>query len=206
MTGCLDWLRNPVAKASAHYLIDRTGKIYQLVKEGDTAWHAGNVSNPNWPLYDGSNPNRYTIGIEHEGQPGDGLTEAQFQATLWLQTELAKKYNLPADSNHFIGHYRIDSVNRPNCPGPKFPWERLISGIYNNLKNGGTKTVSKTLVDIGKNEVPTGPNITPLNGGTGWIESLPERVIIHFSKYSYISIWNDKITANVNGKETVNLA
>jgi N-acetyl-anhydromuramyl-L-alanine amidase AmpD len=129
MPGCLDWLKNPKSKASAHYLITKTGKVYQLVREADTAWHAGVVNKPNWALYDGTNPNRYTIGIEHEGQPNDGLTEAQYKATLQLHKELTAKYNIPIDKDHVIGHYRIDSVNRINCPGPKFPWDRLFADL-----------------------------------------------------------------------------
>jgi len=141
--GCLNWMQNPSAQASAHYLITKTGRILQLVKEGDTAWHAGAVNRPNWKLYDGTNPNRYTLGIEHEGWPQDELTEKQYQATLWLQKQLVAKYNIPVDEDHIIGHYRIDSVNRPNCPGPKFPWTRL----FNDLK-GGDSLDKVTLKDV----------------------------------------------------------
>ncbi len=141
--GCLTWMQNPKSKASAHYLITKDGKVLQLVKEGDTAWHAGEVKKPKWKLYDGTNPNRYTIGIEHEGFPETGITEAQYQATLWLQKQLVAKYNIPVDEEHIIGHYRIDSVNRPNCPGPKFPWDRL----FKDLK-GGDSLDKITLKDV----------------------------------------------------------
>lgn len=127
--GCLSWMRNPQAKASAHYLITRQGKIYQMVRDEDTSWHAGMVNKPNWSLYDGTNPNRYTIGIEHECLSGGLLTEAQYKATVELHKMLIAKYNIPIDKDHIIGHYRIDSVNRPNCPGPSFPWGRLFSDL-----------------------------------------------------------------------------
>jgi len=127
--GCLSWMRNPQAKASAHYLVTRQGKIYQMVRDEDTSWHAGMVNKPNWSLYDGSNPNRSTIGIEHENLSGGLLTDAQYKATLWLHRQLIGKYNIPVDADHIIGHYRVDSVNRPNCPGPKFPWERLLKDL-----------------------------------------------------------------------------
>ncbi len=133
MPGCLSWMQNPAAQSSAHYLVTKDGRILQLVKDEDTAWHAGAVNKPTWPLYDGSNPNRYTIGIEHEGQPNEPLTEAQYEATLLLHEHLTLKHGIPIDKNHIIGHYRIDSVNRPNCPGPAFPWGRL----FNDLGRGG---------------------------------------------------------------------
>lgn len=127
--GCLSWMQNPAAEASAHYLITKKGNIFQLVKDEDTAWHAGAVNRPSWPLYDGTNPNRYTIGIEHEGQPGDELTGEQYQATLWLHRQLISRWVIPVDRDHIIGHYRIDSVNRPNCPGAGFPWDRLFADL-----------------------------------------------------------------------------
>ena len=137
--GCLSWMQNPVAQASAHYLITKSGQIYQLVNDTDTAWHAGTVNKPNWPLYDGTNPNRYTIGIEHEGYPQDTMPEAQYQATLWLHQQLVQRHNIPIDNNYIIGHYRIDSVNRPNCPGPNFPWKRL----FEDLKKGEDENMVK---------------------------------------------------------------
>lgn len=113
-------------------MIYRDGTVYQLVREKDTAWHAGGVNKPSWALYDGTNANRYTLGIEHECYPavgGDGnLTEVQYQATLELHRQLIKTYAITVDRAHIIGHYQIDSVNRPNCPGKAFPWDRLMKG------------------------------------------------------------------------------
>jgi N-acetylmuramoyl-L-alanine amidase len=43
--------------------------------------------------------------------------------------------------------------------------------------------------------VPTEKNITPLNGGIGWIETLENRVIIHFDKYNYVSIQDNGVFA-----------
>lgn len=135
--GCLSWLCNPASRASSNYLITRTGRIVQLVRDEDTAWANGVVNKPSWGLYDGTNPNRYTVSIEHEGygsNGGDGnLTESQYQASLWLHKQLIKKHNLPIDRDHIIGHFMIDSVNRPNCPGENFPWVRL----FNDLKGSG---------------------------------------------------------------------
>lgn len=143
--GTLSWMRNPEAKASANYLVTRTGLIFQLVADENTSWASGLVAHPNWPLYDGTNPNYYVINIEHEGyqnQGGDGnLTEVQYQATLWLHKYLITKHNLLITADTIIGHYRIDSVNRPNCPGPMFPWKRLFAdlqskGVSEDMKIG----------------------------------------------------------------------
>ena len=131
MPGTLSWLKNPAAQASAHYLITKRGDLYQLVKDEDTAWHAGIINKPNWSLYDQLryNPNRWTIGIEHECVEGGELTEAQYEATLWLHKQLISKWNIPIDRDHIVGHYRVDSVNRANDPGRAFPWDRLIADL-----------------------------------------------------------------------------
>lgn len=127
--GTLYWLQNPGAKASAHYLVTKQGEIFQLVKDEDTAWANGIANQPQWSLYDGSNPNRYTLSIEHEALAGESLTEEQYQATLSLHQYLVEKWNIPVTNDNIIGHYRIDSINRPNDPGPGFPWERLFKDL-----------------------------------------------------------------------------
>jgi len=158
MPGCLSWMCNPAAKASAHYLVTRKGEVYQLVEDANASWHAGEVKRPNWPLYDGSNPNRYTIGIEHEGKPNEPLTEAQYQATLALHQQLIQKHGIPVDRDHIIGHYRIDSVNRPNCPGPKFPWDRLFTDL-----RGDEDMLSPVKIKINGKDLPNG-HIAKLDG------------------------------------------
>ena len=42
--------RNPETQKSAHYGISRDGEVHQYVNESDTAFHAGIVVNPSWPL------------------------------------------------------------------------------------------------------------------------------------------------------------
>ena len=49
-----------IYEVSAHYLIDRKGKVYQLVEENNIAYHAGKSSVP-----DGrTNVNDFSVGIE----------------------------------------------------------------------------------------------------------------------------------------------
>ena len=174
--GCQNWLCNPKAKASSNYLITRTGKIIQLVKDEDTAWANGGVNKPSWTLYDGTNPNRYTISIEHEGygsNGGDGnLTEQQYQATLWLHRHLINKWNIPIDRNHIIGHFEIDKINRPNCPGKAFPWDRLMkdltSGVIDDM-------LEKWQEDMGKNAVKNLAKMGLLNSPEYWEKKLGEK-------------------------------
>lgn len=142
--GCLDWLCNPAADASAHYLVTRGGMIIQMVHDEDSAWHA-KANRPSWRLYNGTGVNRYTIGIEHEGYKENGgngaLTEAQYQATLWLHRTKIQEHRIPIDRDHIIGHYQTDSVTRANCPGQLFPWSRLMQDLTSGSMPTGARTV-----------------------------------------------------------------
>lgn len=61
--GAVSWLCNPQSKASAHFVISRSGQVVQLVPLDQAAWHAGLSE-----MMDGSEmrggANRFTIGIE----------------------------------------------------------------------------------------------------------------------------------------------
>jgi N-acetylmuramoyl-L-alanine amidase len=156
MCGTLDgtdtWFKNPASQVSAHYGIGKDGSIHQYVKDEDTAWAVGIVKNPSSPLIGqnpGVNPNYYTISIEHEGYPQDGITEAQYQSTLWLHKQLIAKFNIPVDETHITGHFAFDSVSRTDCPGPKFPWGRLFAdlkkGVITMLTKGSEGDAVKAL-------------------------------------------------------------
>lgn len=91
-----DWNARGV---SAHFVILKDGRILQYLNLFDSAWHAGVVSNPTWPYLaqlqselGTGNPNRYTVGIEHEGFSGDAWTPEQQYAdnllTQWIRNEV----------------------------------------------------------------------------------------------------------------------
>lgn len=149
MNGCLSWMTSVASQASSNYLVTRDGRIIQMVKDEDGAWANGGINKPNWSLLkSGTNPNYYTISIEHEGFPDDGLTEIQYQATLWLHKYLIGKWDIPADKEHIIGHYKIDSVSRSRCPGKLFPWDRLFDDLISKPKiKVNDKVIEGVLID-----------------------------------------------------------
>lgn len=123
------------AGSSAHFWVSRIGTIEQYRPLSDTCWANGPVNRP-----DMSNPiiaylvndgyvrmNSVTVAIEHEGRPADGLTEPQILASIRLHNWLSSVCGIPLDRTHVVGHYQIDGVNRANCPGPKFPWARILT-------------------------------------------------------------------------------
>ena len=52
-------LKNPKHKVSCHYLINRKGKVVQMVRDNNIAWHAGKSK---WKNY--VNLNKFSLGIE----------------------------------------------------------------------------------------------------------------------------------------------
>ncbi len=103
---------------SAHFLVCKDGIIQQFVSTIDTAYGNGVVDNPiseivlNRP---GINPNSYTISIEHEGFSIADITELQYNNTIQLVRFLCKKWDIPMDRTHIIGHREIRASKL--CPG-----------------------------------------------------------------------------------------
>ncbi len=123
------WFNNPAASVSAHYGVGCDGQVHQYVAETDTAFHAGIVVNPDCELVmsrPNMNPNYYSIGIEHEGQPGDPWTDQQAAASAALIAEIAQRWNIPIDDQHVIQHHEIRASK--TCPGGQQKVNVLIAG------------------------------------------------------------------------------
>ncbi len=128
--GSISWFQNPAAMASAHYnLRSSDGEATQMVREGDTAWHAGN-----W-FY-----NQHSVGIEHEGfvaDPGRWYTEAMYVASARLTRALCDRYRIPIDRQHIIGHYQIPSSGS-GAPCSEGATGCGGAGHHTDPGNGGT--------------------------------------------------------------------
>jgi N-acetylmuramoyl-L-alanine amidase len=117
--------RNPNSSVSAHYAVGKAGEVHQYVKETDTAFHAGIVAQPAWKhIRAGINPNLYTVGIEHEGQPDDLWTDDQYRSSAALVREISVRWNIPLDRDHIIKHHEIRCTK--TCPGAAVDMDRLI--------------------------------------------------------------------------------
>lgn len=100
---------------SAHYLIDRDGTIYQLVREKDIAYHAGVSSVP-----DGrTGVNAFSVGIELVNTKTDKFTASQYNALNNLIGELKSRY----DIKYILGHNQI-APERKDDPW-NLDWSKL---------------------------------------------------------------------------------
>jgi len=104
-------------QVSAHYIIDKEGKVYQLLNDYLRAWHAGNGR---WGSV--TDLNSISLGIEMDNNGKDPYTEPQITNLLTLLDTLKTNYNIPMEN--FIGHGDV-APGRKVDPGTNFPWKRL---------------------------------------------------------------------------------
>src|SRR5438132_1032687 len=137
-TSARNWFTNPRSRVSAHYLIRAwDGAITQFVAETDTAFHARSA-------------NPWTIGIEHEFWPRYGIwhTDAQYRASAQLVCAIARRYNIPTDRDHIVGHNELPG-NDHSDPGPYWNWTYYMSLVRScsepraqALSRGGINTLA----------------------------------------------------------------
>ena len=100
---------------SYNYIIDRFGQIYSVVRDGDTAYHAGNsVWSDGRVTYVGLNESFIGVCFETKanvGETGEQLTEAQVLAGRLLTQVLRSRYQL--DDANCVTHGLV-SVNPSN--------------------------------------------------------------------------------------------
>jgi len=156
-------LINSKSKVSCHYLINRSGKIFNLVKDQNIAWHAGKSM---WKKYKNLNKNSIGIELVNKGHKYgyQNFSKKQIDALVKLCKKLKRKYKI---KNRFIlGHSDIAPIRKID-PGEKFPWGYLSSqgiGIYPKKtsisfrfkKNAENKKFVKNLYKIGYRYLNTG--------------------------------------------------
>ena len=137
-------------EVSSHYLISRTGKIIQLVKDNNIAWHAG-ISN--WFKFKNLNKNSIGIELENKGhQYGyQAFPSKQIVQLIKILKILKRKFKIK--NINIIGHSDI-APNRKIDPGEKFPWKKLYKNdlaIWHSLDEQFIKNFRlKKLININK--------------------------------------------------------
>lgn len=158
---CVEHLRKPDGKVSAHFLVGRQGEVVQLVRLDDTAWHASGV-------------NAVSVGIEHVARtpgeldrrdrwakldqrersalldpgapaelqdsptdPGLQLTPAQLEASVALVRWLCDRLGLPADPLHVVPHCSVPGTTHNDCgrdvaDGGIWPWAEYFRRLGNS--------------------------------------------------------------------------
>ena len=122
--GCLDVTSHPYfqtipsLRVSAHFLIDREGRLIQYVPVIRRAWHAGVSS-----FHGRERVNDFSVGIELIGSDDDPFTELQYAALVYLTRALRAAFP-KITMERIVGHSEI-APGRKTDPGPHFRWNHF---------------------------------------------------------------------------------
>lgn len=136
LSGTDSWFQNPNAGGSAHYGIGKNGAVHQYADEAHATWANNPPQSPSAQIVkqrSNVNANFYTIAIEHEGYTGQEWPRKMFDMSARLTADICRRWNIPVNRDHIIGHYEISSTSRPNCPGTGLTsrWSEYISLVRN---------------------------------------------------------------------------
>jgi N-acetylmuramoyl-L-alanine amidase len=118
-----DWLCDPASEVSSHYLVHEDGRIVQMVRETERAWHAGKS------FWQGvTDINSCSVGIEIVN-PGHVLgysafPKRQVEAVIALSAGICERHGIRPE--RVLAHSDV-APGRKVDPGEKFPWRRLAA-------------------------------------------------------------------------------
>jgi N-acetylmuramoyl-L-alanine amidase len=123
------WLCNPASEVSSHYLVHEDGRIVQMVRESDRAWHAGKSS---WRGV--SDVNSHSVGVEIVN-PGHLLgyrafPKRQIEAVIGLCSGIVARHGIAPEL--VLAHSDV-APGRKVDPGEKFPWKALFEAGIGHL-------------------------------------------------------------------------
>ena len=128
------WLCNPASEVSSHYIVHEDGRIVQMVREADRAWHAGKSS---WRGV--TDINSRSVGIEIVN-PGHALgypdfPDVQIDAVIALCRGIVARHHVAPE--RILAHSDV-APGRKLDPGEKFPWQRLAQAGIGHLEPSAT--------------------------------------------------------------------
>jgi len=155
----LNWFQNPSSRASAHYVVCLDGTIYQMVRNEDIAWHAGN-----WPI------NVQAIGIEHEGYADHAYyTRAQYLASAALVRYLCHEYGLSENRNVIFGHENVPYATHTD-PGPYWNWSFYMQRVRHDATGYSGGITDVAMVDAETNIYSCPRTSCAILGSANWGE------------------------------------
>jgi len=124
--GTLDTAKHPSYREvegqelSAHFLIDRRGRLTQFVATDRVAYHAGASR---WRGRGGCND--FSIGIELVGDAAHDFTVRQYATLARLCRDLMREHP-KITRRRIVGHSQVATPRgRKSDPGPRFDWRRF---------------------------------------------------------------------------------
>lgn len=135
-----DWLCLESSDVSTHYIIDEAGRIFQLVDDQDTAWHAGaskwkglETFYPQTKVY---SVNPASIGIElvNLNNGRDPYEQAQIDSLTWLVEWKARQYGIKREN--VVRHLDVAIPKGRKSDPAGFDWAKWLDGLTFDLSAG----------------------------------------------------------------------
>ena len=142
-TSAINTITNPASQVSYHFVVNREGTVAQSVDISDTAWANGTTINgDNRDNHHSTipqirsrrlNANQFTISIGFADSTSGELSAVQLLAgvdlLMYILAYVRNLYgfDIPLARTNIIGHHEVNPITRPFCPGPRFPFEELIT-------------------------------------------------------------------------------
>ena len=150
----LELVTDPTYLAWHYTLRSSDGHIAQHLNNKNVGWQAGN-----WYV------NMHSIGLEHEGIAAEGatwFTESMYRSSATLVRHLARKYDVPLDRAHIIGHDQVPGVDAGHVrgmhwdTGPYWDWEHYMALMGAPIKGDkrGRSDVVTVAPGFDRNEQP----------------------------------------------------
>jgi N-acetylmuramoyl-L-alanine amidase len=119
--GAQDWLCSEESQVSSHYIVHEDGRVVQMVRETDRAWHAGNSF---WKGEEDTNSRSIGVEIVNGGHPASlpDYPEVQMAAVVRLCQSILSRHSIPA--SHVLAHSDVAPVRKLD-PGENFDWKLL---------------------------------------------------------------------------------
>lgn len=125
LASSLAWLCSPASRVSTHYVISKTGTIYQLVPDALAAWHAGRS------LWHGQTDiNERSIGVELENlnTGRDPYPPLQLASAHWLCQEKIARFNI--ERADIVRHLDIAMPRGRKTDPAGLPWPAFADSLY----------------------------------------------------------------------------
>ncbi|GAA3538502.1 peptidoglycan recognition family protein [Amycolatopsis ultiminotia] len=173
-----------------HYTVRSSdGLIAQHVPTKDVGWHAGN-----WYV------NSKSIGVEHEGfgAKGTWYTEAMYRSSAKLVGYLARRYGIPLDRAHIIGHDNVPGTTPSTIagmhwdPGPYWDWAHYFDLLGAPLRaTGGPGAELVTIAPSFAGNRPAFTGCDRIGSGNPCPATNSEAVVLHTEPSDSAPLLND---------------
>lgn len=181
--GCYSVWQN--REASAHYQVESSGRIGQLVNDWDTAWHAGD-----WAA------NCSSIGIEHANKESGYVTDECLDAGAHLVAAICKYYGL-GRPEWCVNVFPHSYFSATSCPGrlqddQRDAYMSRAQQWYDNMVNGADAPSGGAEWTPSQ---PSGPSYTESES----FSSVPVHYALHVQDGDWLPVVTDFNNSNGDG-------